>query len=78
MYEEIGGGADVISINGRDMSLRAYCSQFNFKGSDQQASLLGGLVAKHTHQLSLICTAASETAVAAPGWARRMSQDSRT
>lgn len=78
MYEEIGGGADVISINGREMSLRAYCSQFNFKGSDQQASLLVELETKHTDKLSLICTAACEPMVAAPGWARRMSQDSRS
>ena len=42
MYEEIGGGADVISINGREISLRAYCSQFNFRGSDQQVALLAG------------------------------------
>lgn len=35
-YEEIGEGADVISINGREISLRAYCSQFNFRGGDQQ------------------------------------------
>lgn len=36
VFEEVGEGADVISINGREISLRAYCSQFNFKGSDQQ------------------------------------------
>jgi hypothetical protein len=36
-YEEIGEGADMLSINGREISLRAYCSQFNFRSGDQQA-----------------------------------------
>ena len=40
VFEEIGEGADVLSINGRDVSLRAYCSQFNFKSSDQQVRQL--------------------------------------
>ena len=27
----------MLSINGREISLRAYCSQFNFRSGDQQA-----------------------------------------
>jgi sulfate-transporting ATPase len=36
VYEEITGGAETVSLAGRDMNGRAYCSRFNFKGSDQQ------------------------------------------
>ena len=36
IYEEITGGLETVSLAGRDMNGRAYCSRFNFKGSDQQ------------------------------------------
>jgi sulfate-transporting ATPase len=36
IYEEITGGAEMVSLNGRDMNGRAYCSRFNFKGAEQQ------------------------------------------
>jgi sulfate-transporting ATPase len=36
IYEEITGGAETVSLSGRDMNGRAYCSRFNFKGADQQ------------------------------------------
>ena len=45
VWEEISGGLDVINLGGRDVKSRAYCSGFNFKGSDQQkkvGSLSGG------------------------------------
>jgi ATPase subunit of ABC transporter with duplicated ATPase domains len=44
VWEEISGGLDVITINGRDVPSRAYVSSFNFKGADQQkkVGLLSG------------------------------------
>ncbi|HEX7133752.1 MAG TPA: energy-dependent translational throttle protein EttA [Iamia sp.] len=36
VYEEITGGKDDMVIGGRPVNGRAYCAQFNFKGSDQQ------------------------------------------
>jgi ATPase subunit of ABC transporter with duplicated ATPase domains len=45
VWEEISGGMDQIKVGERSMSSRAYCSSFNFKGSDQQkkvGSLSGG------------------------------------
>jgi ATP-binding cassette ChvD family protein len=45
VWEEISGGNDVIYLGKREINSRAYCSNFNFKGSDQQkkvGSLSGG------------------------------------
>lgn len=45
VYEEIGEGLDELDLSGRRVNMRAYCSWFNFKGSDQQkkvGSLSGG------------------------------------
>lgn len=36
VYQEISEGADIIRINNFEIPARAYCSRFNFKGSDQQ------------------------------------------
>ena len=36
VYEEITGGSETVSLAGRDMNGRAYCSRFNFKGAEQQ------------------------------------------
>jgi sulfate-transporting ATPase len=36
VWEEISGGMDQIKVGDRTMSSRAYCSSWNFKGSDQQ------------------------------------------
>ncbi len=36
VWEEISGGADVISLGKQEMASRAYVSLFNFRGSDQQ------------------------------------------
>ena len=36
VYEEITGGADTITVGGREIHGRAYVAGFNFKGSDQQ------------------------------------------
>src|SRR6516164_993968 len=45
VWEEISGGEDIIQLGKREVNSRAYCSNFNFKGADQQkkvASLSGG------------------------------------
>ncbi|MEJ7765150.1 MAG: energy-dependent translational throttle protein EttA [Acidimicrobiales bacterium] len=36
VYEELTGGRDELTIRGRTVNSRAYCSQLGFKGSDQQ------------------------------------------
>jgi energy-dependent translational throttle protein EttA len=36
VWEEMSGGLDVITLGKREVKSRAYCSWFNFKGSDQQ------------------------------------------
>jgi ATP-binding cassette ChvD family protein len=36
VWEEISGGTDMIYLGKTEMKSRAYCSAFNFKGSDQQ------------------------------------------
>jgi ATP-binding cassette ChvD family protein len=45
VWEEISGGQDIILLGKREVNSRAYCSNFNFKGADQQkkvGSLSGG------------------------------------
>ena len=45
VWEEISGGMDTIKVGDRTMNSRAYCSSWNFKGSDQQkkvGTLSGG------------------------------------
>ena len=39
VYEEIGEGAEELDLGGSKVNMRAYCSWFNFKGSDQQKKL---------------------------------------
>ncbi len=36
VWEAISGGADILNINGYEVSSRSYVGRFNFKGSDQQ------------------------------------------
>ncbi|WP_105902149.1 energy-dependent translational throttle protein EttA [Vibrio gangliei] len=36
VFQEISEGADIIKINNFEIPARAYCSRFNFRGSDQQ------------------------------------------
>ncbi len=36
VYEEISGGADQLTLGNRKLNARAYCSSFNFMGTDQQ------------------------------------------
>ena len=42
VFEEITGGADTLDLGGRPMNSRAYCTRFNFRGTDQQ-KLVGKL-----------------------------------
>jgi ATP-binding cassette ChvD family protein len=45
VWEEISGGQDIILLGKREVNSRAYCSNFNVKGADQQkkvGSLSGG------------------------------------
>ena len=44
VYEIISAGSEFIKLGNRDVNARAYCSRFNFNGSDQQkdVSLLSG------------------------------------
>jgi len=36
VWEELSGGLDIIKLGTREVSSRAYCASFNFKGADQQ------------------------------------------
>ncbi len=36
VWEEISGGEERLMVGDREMNSRAYCGQFNFKGTDQQ------------------------------------------
>jgi len=45
VFEEITGGNDLVTLGKREVSSRAYCSWFNFRGADQQkkvGTLSGG------------------------------------
>jgi sulfate-transporting ATPase len=36
VWEELSGGLDIIKLGSKEVSSRAYCGSFNFKGPDQQ------------------------------------------
>ena len=36
VWEEVSGGNDMIELGDAEVNSRAYCSSFNFRGSDQQ------------------------------------------
>ena len=36
VYEEIGGGKETLEVGGKEMNARAYCTRFNFRGTEQQ------------------------------------------
>ncbi len=59
IYEEISEGAEHVELGGRTMNSRAYCSTFNFKGSDQQKKLgtLSGGERNRVHLAKLIKSA---------------------
>jgi len=39
VYQEISGGQEVLEVGPRSINARAYCSAYNFKGSDQQTKV---------------------------------------
>jgi ATPase subunit of ABC transporter with duplicated ATPase domains len=61
IWEEISGGLDVLTINGREVPSRAYVSSFNFKGSDQQkkVGLLSGGERNRVHLAKTLLTGAN-------------------
>ncbi len=56
VWEEISGGAELISLGDAEVNSRAYCSSFNFKGSDQQkkVGLLSGGERNRVHMAKLL------------------------
>ncbi|WP_373355898.1 energy-dependent translational throttle protein EttA [Pseudoroseicyclus sp. CXY001] len=56
VWEEISGGAELISLGDAEVNSRAYCGSFNFKGSDQQkkVGLLSGGERNRVHMAKLL------------------------
>ena len=56
VWEEISEGQDLLQLGGREMNSRAYCSRFNFNGSDQQkkVSALSGGERNRVHLAKLL------------------------
>ena len=61
IWEEVSGGLDILTINGRDVPSRAYVSSFNFKGADQQkkVGLLSGGERNRVHLAKTLLTGAN-------------------
>jgi ATPase subunit of ABC transporter with duplicated ATPase domains len=61
VWEEISGGNDVIYLGKREINSRAYCSVFNFKGSDQQkkVGMLSGGERNRVHLAKMLKTGAN-------------------
>jgi energy-dependent translational throttle protein EttA len=61
VYEEISGGVDELDLGGRKVNARAYCSGFNFRGSDQQKKLstLSGGERNRVHLAKLLKSGAN-------------------
>jgi ATP-binding cassette ChvD family protein len=55
VFQEVSGGADILSINGIEIQSRAYIGRFNFKGPDQQ-KLVGTLSGGERGRLHLAKT----------------------
>jgi sulfate-transporting ATPase len=55
VFEEISGGADILTVGGIEMPSRAYIGRFNFKGGDQQ-KLVGKLSGGERGRLHLAKT----------------------
>ncbi len=62
VYEVISGGNEVIQIGGSTINSRAYCSKFNFAGSDQQKKC-GILSGGERNRLHLAMTLKTEANV---------------
>ncbi len=56
VWEEVSGGNDIIKLGDAEVNSRAYCSSFNFKGSDQQKKigLLSGGERNRVHMAKLL------------------------
>lgn len=56
VWEEISGGVDIIELGNAEVNSRAYCSTFNFKGTDQQkkTGLLSGGERNRVHLAKLL------------------------
>lgn len=61
VWEEISGGSDNIELGKITMKSRAYCSSFNFKGSDQQKTIgmLSGGERNRVHLAKMLKTGAN-------------------
>jgi sulfate-transporting ATPase len=61
VWEEISEGAEVIELGATQMKSRAYCSAFNFKGSDQQKkiSMLSGGERNRVHLAKMLKSGAN-------------------
>jgi len=55
VFQEISGGADILTINGIEIQSRAYLGRFNFRGQDQQ-KLVGTLSGGERGRLHLAKT----------------------
>ncbi|WP_112875195.1 energy-dependent translational throttle protein EttA [Paracoccus endophyticus] len=56
VWEEISGGAEIITLGDATIASRAYCGAFNFKGADQQkkVGLLSGGERNRVHMAKLL------------------------
>lgn len=56
VWEEISGSVDIIELGNAEVNSRAYCSAFNFKGTDQQkkTGLLSGGERNRVHLAKLL------------------------
>jgi ATP-binding cassette ChvD family protein len=56
VFEEVSNGSDVIELGKREVSSRAYCSWFGFRGSDQQKKIgtLSGGERNRVHLAKLV------------------------
>jgi len=61
VYEIISGGAEFIKLGEREMNARAYCSRFNFAGSDQQkkVDVLSGGERNRVHMAQMLKSGAN-------------------
>ncbi len=61
VWEEVSGGNEVIYLGKREINSRAYCSAFNFKGSDQQkkVGMLSGGERNRVHLAKMLKSGAN-------------------
>lgn len=61
VYEIISGGAETLKLGNREVNARAYCSKFNFQGSDQQkkVDVLSGGERNRVHLANMLKSGAN-------------------